>query len=63
MIVVFDQKCCARVLYGYFDEFIQVRLSTLNGYMDPIDEEKYYDVMHSLLRWAWPFDHHFTTQV
>ncbi|KAJ5208974.1 hypothetical protein N7449_003353 [Penicillium cf. viridicatum] len=75
MIIVFDQRCCARVLYGYFDgrfrvqftpvlnfeEFTEVRSSTLEGYMGQIDKKKYYDMMHSLLRWAWPLCHHLTT--
>ncbi|CAG8887996.1 unnamed protein product [Penicillium egyptiacum] len=72
MIIVFDQRCCARVLYGYFDgrfqvqftpvlnfkEFTEVRSSTLDGYMGQIDKRKYYDMMHSLLCWAWPLAHH-----
>ncbi|KAJ5507759.1 hypothetical protein N7527_009902 [Penicillium freii] len=75
MIIVFDQRCCARVLYGYFDgrfqvqftpvlnfkEFTEVSSSTLGGYMGQIDKKKYYDMMHSLLRWAWPLCHHPTT--
>ncbi|KAJ5978806.1 hypothetical protein N7501_002148 [Penicillium viridicatum] len=75
MIIVFDQRCCARVLYGYFDgrfqvqftpvlnfkEFAEVSSSTLEGYMGQIDKKKYYDMMHSLLRWAWPLCHHLTT--
>ncbi|KGO63953.1 hypothetical protein PITC_013210 [Penicillium italicum] len=75
MIIAFDQRCCARVLYGYFDgrfqvqftpvlnfkEFTEVSSSTLEGYMDQIDKKKYYGMMHSLLRWAWPLGHHLTT--
>ncbi|KAJ5878738.1 hypothetical protein N7455_002203 [Penicillium solitum] len=75
MIIVFDQRCCARVLYGYFDgrfqvqftpvlnfkEFTDVSSSTLDGYMGQIDKKKYYDMMHTLLRWAWPLCHHLTT--
>ncbi|KAJ5944083.1 hypothetical protein N7516_004251 [Penicillium verrucosum] len=75
MIIVFDQRCCARVLYGYFDdrfqvqftpvlnfkEFTEVSSSSLEGYMGQIDKKKYYDMMHSLLRWAWPLCHHLTT--
>ncbi|CAG8221104.1 unnamed protein product [Penicillium nalgiovense] len=75
MIIVFDQRCCARVLYGYFDgrlqiqftpvlnfkEFTEARSSTLDGYMEKIDKRKYYDMMHSLLCWAWPLGHHLTT--
>ncbi|OQE03243.1 hypothetical protein PENSOL_c001G09498 [Penicillium solitum] len=75
MIIVFDQRCSARVLYGYFDgrfqvqftpvlnfkEFTDVSSSTLDGYMGQIDKKKYYDMMHTLLRWAWPLCHHLTT--
>lgn len=75
MIIVFDQRYCARVLYGYFDgrfqvqftpvlnfkEFAQVSSSSLDGYMGQIDKKKYYDMMHTLLRWAWPLCHHLTT--
>lgn len=75
MIIVFDQRCCARVLYGYFDgrfqvqftpvlnfeEFTEIRSLTLDGYMGQIDKKKYYDMMHSLLCWAWPVGHHLTT--
>ncbi|KAJ6187759.1 hypothetical protein N7519_002667 [Penicillium mononematosum] len=74
-MLMFDQRCCARVLYGYFDgrlqvqftpvlnfkEFTEVRSPTLDGYMGKIDKNKYYDMMHSLLRWAWPLGHHLTT--
>ncbi|KAI2727711.1 hypothetical protein CBS147354_3384 [Penicillium roqueforti] len=75
MIIVFDQRCCARVLYAYFDgrfqvqftpvlnfkEFTEVKSFTLDSYMGQIDRKKYYDMMHSLLRWAWPLDHYRTS--
>lgn len=75
MMIVFDQRCCARVLYGYFDgrfqiqftpvlnfkEFTDVSSETLDGYMGQINKKKYYDMMHTLLRWAWPLCHHLTT--
>jgi hypothetical protein len=75
MIIAFDQRCCVRVLYCYFDgrlqvqftpvldfrEFTEVGSSTLDGYMRQIDKKKYFDMMHALLCWAWPLDHHLTT--
>ncbi|KAJ5774010.1 hypothetical protein N7457_008906 [Penicillium paradoxum] len=76
IIVTFDKQCCARVLYGYFDgrfqvqftpildfnEFTMVISEDLDDYLSRIDKRNYYDMMHSLLRWAWPLPHHHTAE-
>lgn len=59
MLISFQPRARARVLYGYFDGTLRVQMSQAQEF----DVPDYVDRMDSLLRWAWPTTLQQTTRV
>lgn len=58
LIISFQPRAQARILYGYYDDSLKVGISRLVDF----DTSKYLDKMDSLLRWAFPTPYTSTTK-
>lgn len=58
LIISFQPRAQARILYGYYDESLKVGISRVVDF----DTSQYLDQMDSLLRWAFPTPYTSTTK-